>query len=136
MKETQTNNCFIFIMIQQRTMLKVADNTGARIVQCFRILGGSTRRYGQIGDIIFVVVKEAEPRRIVKKHDVGRAVIIRQKRPYRRPDGTYISFDDNAVVILEGKSKEPKGGRILGPVAKEIKDKGFERIAALAEELV
>lgn len=123
-------------MIQTRTMLKVADNTGARIVQCFRILGGSTRKYGQIGDIIFVVVKEAEPRRIVKKHDVVRAVIIRQKRPFRRPDGTYIFFDDNAVVILEGKSKEPKGGRILGPVAKEIKDKGFERIAALAEELV
>lgn len=123
-------------MIQTRTMLKVADNTGARIVQCFRILGGSKRRYGQLGDIIFVVVKEAEPRRMVKKHDVVRAVIIRQKRPFRRVDGTYISFDDNAVVILEGKSKEPKGGRILGPVAKELKEKGFERIAALAEELV
>jgi large subunit ribosomal protein L14 len=117
-------------------MLKVADNTGARIVQCFRILGGSTRKYGQIGDIIFVVVKEAEPRRIVKKHEVARAVIIRQKRHFRRSDGTYISFDDNAVVILEGKTKEPKGGRILGPVAKELKEKGFERIAALAEELV
>lgn len=123
-------------MIQSRTMLKVADNTGAKIVQCFRILGGSRRKYGQIGDIIFVVVKEAEPRRLVKKHEVLRGVIIRQKRPFRRPDGTYISFDDNAVVLLEGKSKEPKGGRILGPVAKEIKDKGFERIAALAEELV
>jgi large subunit ribosomal protein L14 len=123
-------------MIQQRTMLKVADNTGARIAQCFRILGGSRRKYGQIGDIVFVVVKEAEPRRIVKKHEVARAVIIRQKRPFRRTDGTYISFDDNAVVILEGKSKEPKGGRILGPVAKELKEKGFERIAALAEELV
>lgn len=123
-------------MIQSRTMLKVADNTGAKIVQCFRILGGSRRKYGQIGDIIFVVVKEAEPRRLVKKHEVLRGVIIRQKRPFRRPDGTYISFDDNAVVLLEGKSKEPKGGRVLGPVAKEIKDKGFERIAALAEELV
>ena len=123
-------------MIQSRTMLKVADNTGAKIVQCFRILGGSRRKYGQIGDIIFVVVKEAEPRRLAKKHEVLRGVIIRQKRPFRRPDGTYVSFDDNAVVLLEGKSKEPKGGRILGPVAKEIKDKGFERIAALAEELV
>jgi large subunit ribosomal protein L14 len=123
-------------MIQQRTMLKVADNTGAKIAQCFRVLGGSKRRYGQIGDIVFCVIKEAEPRRIVKKHDVVRAVIIRQRRPYRRPDGTYISFDDNAVVILEGKSKEPKGGRILGPVAKELKEKGFEKITALAEELV
>lgn len=123
-------------MIQTRTMLKVADNTGARILQCFRILGGSKRKYGQIGDIIFAVVKEAEPRRMVKKHEVVRAVIIRQKRPFRRVDGSYISFDDNAVVILEGKSKEPKGGRILGPVAKELKEKGFEKIAALAEELV
>jgi large subunit ribosomal protein L14 len=123
-------------MIQPRTMLKVADNTGAKIIQCIRVLGGSARRYGQIGDVIVGTVKEAEPRRQVKKHDVVRAVIIRQKKPYKRADGSYIRFDDNAVVILEGKTKEPKGGRIIGPVARELKEKGFEKIAALAEELV
>ncbi|OGZ23754.1 MAG: 50S ribosomal protein L14 [Candidatus Nealsonbacteria bacterium RIFCSPLOWO2_01_FULL_41_9] len=123
-------------MIQIRTMVKVADNTGARILQCFHILGGSKRKYGQIGDIIVGVVKEGEPRRLIKKHEVTRAVIIRQKKGLRRSDGTYIRFDDNACVILEAKTKEPKGGRVFGPVAREIKEKGFEKIATLAEELV
>jgi len=123
-------------MIQPRTMLKVADNTGAKIVQCFRVLGGTRRRYAQIGDVIVGTVKEAEPRRLVKKHDIVRAVIIRQKKAFRRPDGSYIRFDDNAIVILEAKTKNPKGGRIFGPVAKEMKEKGFEKVAALAEELV
>jgi len=117
-------------------MLKVADNTGAKILQCFNVLGGTRRRYAQIGDVIVGTVKEAEPRRIVKKHDVVRAVIIRQKKALRRSDGSYIRFDDNACVILEGKTKDPKGGRILGPVPRELKEKGFEKIAALAEELV
>ena len=123
-------------MIQPRSMLKVADNTGAKIVQCFKVLGGTGKRYAQIGDIIVVAVKEAEPRRIVKKHEVVRAVIIRQRKEFRRPDGSYIRFDDNAVVILDGKTKEPKGGRIIGPVPKEIKEKGFEKIASLAEEII
>jgi len=123
-------------MIQPRTMLKVADNTGAKIVQCFRVLGGTRRRYAQIGDVIVGTVKEAEPRRLVKKHDIVRAVIIRQKKAFRRPDGSYIRFDDNAIVILEAKTKNPKGGRIFGRVAKEMKEKGFEKVAALAEELV
>ena len=123
-------------MVQPRTMLKVADNTGAKIIQCFRVLGGTKRRYAQLGDVIVATVKEAEPRRIVKKHDIVRAVIIRQKKNFRRKDGSYIKFDDNAVVILEGKSKEPKGGRITGPVARELKEKGFEKIATLSEELV
>ncbi len=117
-------------------MLKVADNTGARVLQCFHILGGSKRKYGQIGDIIVGVVKEGDPRRLIKKHEVTRAVIIRQKKGLRRLDGTYVRFDDNACVVLEGKTKEPKGGRVFGPVAKEIKEKGFEKIATLAEELV
>lgn len=117
-------------------MLKVADNTGAKIVQCFKVLGGTRKRYAQIGDVIVVAVKEAEPRRIVKKHEVIRAVIIRQRKEFRRPDGSYIRFDDNAVVILDGKTKEPKGGRILGPVPKEIREKGFEKIASLAEEII
>ena len=123
-------------MIQPRTMLKVADNTGAKIVQCFKVLGGSRRRYAQIGDIIVGTVKEAEPRKIVKKHEVVRAVIIRQKKTLRRLGGFYIRFDDNAVVILEGKTKDPKGGRIFGPVAKELREKGFEKVSALAIELV
>lgn len=117
-------------------MLKVIDNTGAKIIQCFQVLGGSWRRYGQIGDIIVAAVKEAEPRRLVKTHEVVRALIVRQKRNYKRADGSYIRFDDNAAVILEGKSKEPKGGRILGPLPREIKEKGFDKIAAMAEELV
>src|SRR3989344_4902712 len=116
-------------MIQLRTKLKVTDNSGAKILQCFHIIGGSKRNFGQLGDIIVGVVKEAEPRRIVKKHEVVRALIVRQKKPFRRPDGSYISFDDNACVILEAKTKDPKGGRILGPVAKEIKEKGFANIA-------
>ena len=123
-------------MIQPRTMLKVADNTGARVVQCFRVLGGSRRRYAQIGDMIVASVKQAEPRRVVKKHDVVRAVIVRQKKAYRRDDGTYIRFDDNAVVILEGKTRDPKGGRIFGPVPRELKKKGFEKVISLSKEIV
>jgi len=123
-------------MIQLRTRLNVADNTGAKILQCFHIMVGSRRKYGQLGDIIVGVIKEAEPRRTVKKHEVVRALIIRQRKPYRRQDGSYIRFDDNACIILEAKTKEPKGGRILGPVAKEVREKGFESVAVLAEELV
>ena len=123
-------------MIQSETKLKVADNTGAKMIQCFQVLGGSKRRYARIGDIVVASVKKAEPRRQVKKHDVVRAVIIRQKQAYRRKDGSYIRFDENAAVILEGKTKKPKGGRILGPIPRELKEKGFEEIVALAEELV
>jgi large subunit ribosomal protein L14 len=123
-------------MIQLRTMVKVADNTGAKILQCIHVLGGSKKRYGRVGDVIVGTVKVAEPRREVKKHDVVRALIIRQKKELRRSDGSYVRFDDNACIILDGKTREPKGGRILGPVAKEVKEKGFEKVASLAEELV
>lgn len=123
-------------MIQLRTMLNVADNTGAKILQCVHIMVGFHHKVGQIGDVIVGVVKEAEPRRLVKKHEVVRAVIIRQKKAFRRPDGSYIRFDDNACVILEGKTLEPKGGRILGPLPREIKEKGFDKIAAMAEEVI
>lgn len=123
-------------MIQLRTLLNVADNSGAKLIQCFKVLGGTRRRYAQIGDVIVATVKEAEPRRVVKKHEVVRAVVVRQKKNFRRNDGSYISFDDNAAVILEGKSKEPKGGRIMGPVPREIKEKGFEKIATLAAEII
>jgi len=122
-------------MIQPRTMLKVADNSGAKIIQCIRVLGGSLRKYGHIGDTIVGAVKEAEPRRIVKKHEVVKAIIIRQKKSLRRSDGSYIRFDDNAVVIIDAGNK-PKGGRVSGPMAREIKEKGFNEIAALATDLI
>lgn len=121
-------------MLQLRSMVGVADNSGAKKVGVFKVLGGSRRRYAQIGDIVVVSVKEAEPRKSVKKKDVLKAVVVRQRKPFRRKDGTYIRFDDNAVVILEGT--EPKGGRVFGPIPKEIKEKGFNTIASLAEELV
>ena len=116
-------------------MLKVADNTGAKIIQCITVLGGTKRRYAQLGDIIVAAVKKAEPRKLVKKHEVVKAVIIRQKREYKTRDGSYVRFDDNAAVIL-GEGKAPKGGRIFGPVAKEVKEKGFDQVAGLAPELV
>jgi len=122
-------------MIQTRTMLKVADNSGAKLAQCIRVLVGSKRRYARIGDIIVVTVKVAEPRKQVKKHEVVKAVVIRQKKSLRRKDGTYIRFDDNAIVIL-GTGKEPKGGRIFGPVARELKEKGFDTIAGMAQDLI
>lgn len=123
-------------MIQPQTMLKIADNTGAKIVQCFKVLGGSRRRYARIGDVIVAAVKKAEPRKIVKKHDKVRAVIVRQKKEFRRKDGSYIRFDDNAAVILEGTTKNPKGGRILGPIAREIKEMGYEKITGMAKDIV
>jgi len=122
-------------MIQPQSMLKVADNSGAKIIQCIRVLGGTRRRYAQIGDIIVGAVKTAEPRRPVKKHDVVKAVIVRQKKALRRSDGSYIRFDDNAAVILE-TGKNPKGGRIFGPIARELRKKGFEKIINLAKDIV
>lgn len=122
-------------MIQPRSMLKVADNSGAKIIQCFNVLGGTRRRYAQLGDIIVATVKKAEPRKLVKKHDKVKAVIIRQRKEFKRVDGSYIRFDDNAVVIL-GEGKMPKGTRISGPIAKELKEKGFIDIAMMASELL
>ncbi|OHA64007.1 MAG: 50S ribosomal protein L14 [Candidatus Wildermuthbacteria bacterium RIFCSPHIGHO2_01_FULL_48_25] len=122
-------------MIQPRTMLQVADNTGARLLQCFHVSGGSKRRYAQIGDVIVASVKVAEPRRLVKTHDKVKAVIVRQKRPFRRADGSYISFDENAAVILE-TGKEPKGGRIFGPIPRELRERGYTSITNLAPEVV
>jgi large subunit ribosomal protein L14 len=122
-------------MIQPRAMLKVADNSGAKIVQCINVLGGTRKKYAQLGDIIVAAVKKAEPRKLVKKHEKVKAVIIRQRKEYRRADGSYIRFDDNAVVIL-AEGKLPKGGRVFGPTAKELKEKGFDKIAMMATELL
>jgi large subunit ribosomal protein L14 len=123
-------------MIQPQTILKVADNTGAKLVQCFKVLGGTRKRYAKIGDIIVVAVKKAEPRKIVKKHDKTRAVVVRQNKELKRKDGSYIRFDDNAVVILDGTTKNPKGGRILGPIAREIKEMGYDKIVGMAKDIV
>lgn len=122
-------------MIQHRTMLKAADNSGAKIVQCIKVLGGTRRRYAQLGDIIVVAVKSAEPRKAVKKKDVVKAVIARQRNPYRREDGSYVRFDDNAVIIIDDK-KEPKGGRIFGPVPRELQERGYTKIISLASKVV
>jgi large subunit ribosomal protein L14 len=121
-------------MIQNETRLRVADNTGAKEVLCIRILGGSRRRYGYVGDIIVATVKQAAPNSPVKKGDVVRAVIVRTAKEYDRPDGSYIRFDDNAAVILDGDTQNPKGTRIFGPVARELRDKGFMKIVSLAPE--
>jgi len=117
-------------------MLKVADNSGAKMIQCFKVLGGSKRRYAQIGDVVVAAVKEAEPRKPVKKHDVVRAVVVRQKKAYRRSDGSYIRFDENAAVILDGQTKNPKGGRVFGPIPRELREKGFDKIIGISRELV
>ncbi len=122
-------------MIQEETQLNVADNSGAKTVQCFRVLGGTRRRYAQLGDVIVCAVKDAEPRKEVKKHDVVRGVVVRQRRPYRRADGSYIRFDENAVVVLD-KEGNPRGGRIFGPIPFEVRDSGHERIAGAASTLL
>jgi len=122
-------------MIQTETKLKVADNTGAKVVQCIKVLGGSRRRYAQLGDIIVVATKKAKPRGDVQEHEVARAVVVRQKKKYRRDDGTYIRFDDNAVVILDDDGT-PKGNRIMGPVAREVEEKGYDEITSLAKEVI
>ena len=116
-------------------MLKVADNSGAKIIRCFRILGGTRRRYARLGDIIVASVQVAEPRKAVSKKDVVKAVIVRQKFPYRRKDGTYMRFDENAAVLIDAK-KEPRGTRIFGPIPREIRDRGFEKIFTSAQDVV
>ncbi|NQT31345.1 MAG: 50S ribosomal protein L14 [Deltaproteobacteria bacterium] len=122
-------------MIQSYTRLKAADNTGAREIMCITVLGGTRRRYAHVGDVIVASVKKAIPRGAVKEGDVVRAVVIRCAQPYRRPDGSYIRFDENAAVILTDKNN-PKGTRIFGPVARELRDKNFAKIISLAPEVV
>lgn len=113
-----------------------ADNTGAKLLECIKVLGGTRSRYATIGDEIVVSVKVAVPRTMVKSGEVARAVIVRQRRPYRRKDGSYVRFDDNAAVLIVKDSKEPRGTRIFGPVPREIKEKGYAKIASLAPEVL
>jgi large subunit ribosomal protein L14 len=122
-------------MIQEYTRLTVADNTGAKRVMCFRVLGGTRRRYASLGDIIVASVKSAIPNSPVKKGEVVKAVVVRTAKEVRRPDGSYIRFDDNAVVLLDDKM-EPRGTRIFGPVARELRDKQFMKIVSLAPEVI
>lgn len=122
-------------MIQQETELKVADNSGAKRVKCFKVLGGSKRRYARVGDIIVCSVQEADPEGGVKKGDVVKAVIVRTSAPIRRDDGTILKFDTNACVLIDDKNN-PRGTRIFGPVAREVRDKEFLKIASLAPEVI
>ena len=123
-------------MIQPQTKVKVTDNSGAKIGQVFKILGGSKKRYARIGDLVIMSVKVAEPRKGVKKKDVVQALVVRQNRPFRRKDGSYINFDENAVVILEKGKKDPKAGRIFGPIPREIAELGYQKIISLAPEVI
>lgn len=122
-------------MIQQESRLRVADNTGAKELLCIRVLGGSTRRYGNIGDVIVAAVKDATPGGVVKKGDVVKAVVVRTKKGVRRADGSYIKFDENAAVIIK-EDKNPRGTRIFGPVARELRDKKYTKILSLAPEVL
>ena len=122
-------------MIQTESKINIADNTGAKVILCIKVLGGSRKRYARIGDIIVVTVKVAEPRKIVKKSDVLKAVVVRQRQNYRRKDGSYIKFDENAAVIIKD-DKTPRGTRIFGPVAREVRDNGYMKIVSLAKEVL
>ena len=124
-------------MLQQQSTMKVADNTGAKELMCIRVLGGTGRRYAEIGDVVVCAVKKATPGGVVKKGDVVKAVVVRTKHGVRRPDGSYVKFDQNAAVIIASKDdKNPKGTRIFGPVARELRDKGFMKIVSLAPEVL
>lgn len=122
-------------MIQTQTMLAVADNTGAKRVQCIKVLGGSHRRYAEIGDIVVVAVKEATPKALAKKGGVQKAVVVRQRKNFGRTDGSYIRFDENAVVIIND-NREPKGSRVFGPIARELRELGYQKIISQAPEVL
>lgn len=123
-------------MIQVQTMLKVADNSGAKKLQCIKVLGGNKRRYAHVGNVVTVTVKEAVPHSAVKKGEVLHAVIVRTRKEIRRKDGSYVRFDDNAAVIIDRKTKEPQGTRIFGPVARELRRHGYNKIVSLAPEVL
>lgn len=123
-------------MIQPRTLVKITDNAGGTLGSIFKVLGSSKKRYAQIGDLVVISVKVASPRKAVKKKDVHQAVVVRTRNAYRRADGSYIRFDDNAVVILEKGKQDPKAGRVFGPMPRELAEKGFQKIISLAPEVI
>lgn len=123
-------------MIQPRSIVAIADNTGGQIGRIFKVLGSAAKRYAEIGDLVVLSIQKAQPRKAVKKKDVHTAVVVRQKKAFRRKDGSYVRFDENAVVLLDKGKEEPLGGRIFGPIPREIADMGFQKIASLAPEIV
>ncbi len=123
-------------MILERSIVAIADNTGGQIGRIFKVLGSAAKRYAQIGDLVVLSIQKAQPRKAVKKKDVLTAVVVRQRKAYRRKDGSYVRFDENAVVILDKSKVEPMGGRIFGPIPREIVEKGFQKIGSLAPEIV
>ncbi len=123
-------------MIQPQSIVKIADNTGAKIGRVFKVLGGSKKRYARVGDVVVLSVQVAEPRKMVKKKDILHAVVVRTKQPTRRKDGSYIKFDENAVVIIDKEKKEPKANRVFGPIPREISEAGYQRVASLAPEVL
>ncbi|MFA6445842.1 MAG: 50S ribosomal protein L14 [Candidatus Paceibacterota bacterium] len=123
-------------MIQPRSIVNIADNSGAKIGRIFKVLGSSKKRYAQLGELVVLSVQKAEPRKAVKKKDVLTAVVVRQRKQFRRKDGSYISFDDNAVVIIEKGKMDPIAGRVFGPIPREIGEAGFQKIVSLAQEIV
>ena len=123
-------------MIQPRSLVKITDNSGGTLGQVFKVLGSSKKRYAALGEMVVISVKAASPRKMVKKKDVHQAVVVRTRNAYRRADGSYIRFDDNAVVILEKGKKDPMAGRVFGPIPRELAEKGFQKIASLAPEII
>lgn len=123
-------------MVQPQSIVKIADNSGAKIGRVFKILGGSKKRYARLGELVVLSVQKAEPRKQVKKKDVLFGVVVRQKAPFRRKDGSYVRFDENAVVILDNQKKEPMANRVFGPIPREIAEMGFQKIVSLAPEVV
>jgi large subunit ribosomal protein L14 len=123
-------------MIQPRSIVRITDNCGAKVGRIFKVLGSSKKRYAEIGDLVILSVQKAEPRKTIKKKDILQAVVVRQRKPFRRKDGSYVRFDENSVVILEKGKKEPIAGRIFGPIPRELAEKGFQTIASRAPEIV
>ena len=123
-------------MLQPETIVKITDNSGGKVGRVFKVLGGSRKRYARIGDRVVISIQTAEPRKLVKKKDVLHAVVVRQKQAFRRKDGSYIKFDENAVVVINKDKKEPMAGRIFGPIPREIAERGYQKIVSLAPEVV
>lgn len=123
-------------MIQPQSVVKITDNSGGKIGRVFKVLGGSKKRYAELGEKVVLAVQTAEPRKLVKKKDVVYGVVVRQKKPYRRADGSYVSFDDNAVVLIDKEKGEPRANRVFGPIPRELSDAGYQKIVSLAPEVV
>ena len=123
-------------MIQPRSIVQITDNSGGKLGRVFKVLGGSRKRYAELGEIVVLSIQTAEPRKSVKKKDVVYGVVVRQKKAYRRKDGSYISFDDNAVVLIDKEKKEPKANRVFGPIPRELGEAGYQKIVSLAPEVV